>query len=272
VSSLLNEKLILLPFGTAALKELLDLGLLEAGAIYRRREIVDILKDRFIELGGDRRTTAQQVLVPLKRALRGAEFEQVRPGFYRYVRPSSGDPTGRTNGHSVAPPTPTRHAEIDPPAPFAARTANAAWSGDLAKASTTEAITAVLRVHGREAVADRLVYLDNLTRRDPSERPIAVGSLRQMAQFLLQEQQLPDPEVAASPGGFAQVEWMLPDTSFDQAGNGLLVMEFLHSVIRFAALSAPYRHGANRLTVHGSLPHSAALAAVSTFTAGIARQ
>ena len=52
---LLETKLLGLPFGIAALDELLKTGLLEPDAVYRRREIVDALRSRFIELGVARR-------------------------------------------------------------------------------------------------------------------------------------------------------------------------------------------------------------------------
>lgn len=43
------------------------------------------MRRRFIELGGDPGTTAEQVVPPLKRILRGRRFERVRSGFYRYL-------------------------------------------------------------------------------------------------------------------------------------------------------------------------------------------
>ena len=88
-----------------------------------------------------------------------------------------------------------------------------------------------------------------------------------MALFLLSHRDWSDPEVGTSPNGFAQVEWTLPDASRDQAGNGLLAMEFTPSpLVHFAALSAPFSPGVDRLTVHGTLPADATVEAVRAFT------
>ncbi len=258
--SLLNEKLLGMPFGTATVEELLRSGLLEPDAIYRRREIVEALKDRFVELGGAATTTSQDVIVPLKRALAGPLFERVRSGFYRYVGTATPVPTLGAHSHE-----PTR-VEIP-----TEKATSETWRTELDNAATTTAIVAMLRSQARQTVADRIDYLHALARDDPEEQPIALESLRRMAFFLLSHRGLPDPEVGASPNGFAQVEWTLPDVSRDQARNGLLAMEFLPSpLVRFAALSAPYRAGVDRLTVHGTLPADETFDAVRAFTAGLA--
>ena len=260
--SLLTEKLVGLPFGTAAVEELLRSGLLDANAIYRRREIVEALRRRFIELGGDEATTPQQVIVPLKRVLDGPLFVRIRPGFYRFVGFAAND------FHSLAvrdvEPAVSEWRQGPEPAP---------WRSQLDGATTAHAIAATLRSHRRERVANRVDYLQELARSDPEEQPIAPESLWHMACFLLEQGHLPDPEVGVSPNGMAQAEWTIPATSDSRAlGNGLLVMEFLpRATIRFAALSAPYRQGVDRLTVHGTLPAADALDAVRTFTARIAR-
>ena len=243
-----------MPFGTATVEELLRSGLLEPGAIYRRREIVEALRNGFIELGGTATTTSQDVIVPLKRVLAGPLFEKVRSGFYRYVgaatsgRPHHEPPRGQSPGEPAYEP----------------------WRSELQRATTESAMVGILRSQARQTVADRIDYLHGLARDDPQEQPIALESMRRVVLFLLGHRDLPDPEVATSPNGFAQVEWILPDTSADQAGNGLLAMEFMSSpLVRFAALSAPYRPGADRLTVHGTLPADEAFEAVRAFTAGL---
>ena len=254
--SLLNEKLLGMPFGTATVEELLRSGLLEADAIYRRREIVEALKNRFIELGGAATTTSQDVIVPLKRALAGPLFDRVRSGFYRYVGTAGPGPTPGSHGHELL------RVEIPSDKPN-----SEPWHSELDNAATTTAIVAMLRSQARQTVADRIDYLHALARDDPEEQPIAMESLRRMARFLLSHRGLPDPEVGVSPNGYAQVEWTLPDGSADQAGNGLLAMEFLPSpLVRFAALSAPYRPGVDRLTVHGTLPADETFDAVRAFT------
>ena len=255
--SLLNEKLLGLPFGTATVEELLRAGLLEPDAIYRRREIVEALRNRFVELGGTATTTAQDVIVPLKRVLAGPLFEKVRSGFYRYVGASPGS-------------TPRRRG-FEPPQAGTPSGTSEPWRSELERAATESAIVAILRSQARQTVADRIDYLHGLARDDPGEQPIALESLRRMALFLLRHRDLPDPEVGTSPNGFAQVEWILPDVSPDQAGNGLLAMEFTPSpLVRFAALSAPFSPGVDRLTVHGALPAEETFDAVRTFTAGLA--
>lgn len=255
--SLLTERLVGLPFGTAAVEELLRTDLLDANVIYRRREIVEALRQRFIELGGDRNTSPQQVIVPLKRVLDGPLFVRIRPGFYRYLGPGADD--------SV--PLMVRDAEPASPDRSSGAAGRAPWRSQLDGASTAQGIMAVLRSHGRERVADRIHYLEELAREDPEEQPIAPDSLWHMASFLLEQGQLPDPEVGVSPNALAQVEWTIPNTSDDRARDGLLVMEFLpRGIIGFAALSEPYRHGVDRLTVHGELPPAHALEAVRPFT------
>ncbi|MYD97518.1 MAG: hypothetical protein F4X98_09050 [Gammaproteobacteria bacterium] len=260
--ALLKEKLIGLPFGVATVEELLATGVLHSNTIYRRREIVDALRGRFIELGGDPETTAEQVVPPLKRILRGHRFERVRSGFYRYVGSEE-----RESGTEIRDGQPAllekpRHAITDPP-----------WQRKLAAAGTDSAIIKVLREWNRPAVADRLRYLYDLARDDPEELPIHIRSLRHVASFLLSNPRLIDPEVGTSPNGFAHIEWTLPGFSADRLGNGLLAMEFLPSaMIRFAALSSPYRPGKDRLTVHGTMPASETLDAVRPFTVGIIRE
>ena len=260
--ALLQERLVGLPFGTATVEELLATGVLEPDTIYRRREVVDALRKRFIEFGGDPETTAEQVVAPLRRILRGRRFERVRPGFYRFVGPEDREPgTEIRDGQPVLAET-SPHPLADPP-----------WQQELAAASTESVVIQILRARGRPAVADRLRYLYDLARDDPEEQPIHIRSLRHVASFLLSYPQLVDPEVGTSPNGFAHVEWNLPDRSVDRSGNGLLAMEFLPTaMIRFAALSSPHRPGSERLTVHGTMPANEMLDAVRPFTVGITRE
>ena len=224
------------------------------------REIVEALRQRFIDLGGDRDTSPQQVIVPLKRVLDGPLFTRIRPGFYRYLGPDADDSLMVRDAEPVSAERPS------------GRTGRAPWRSELDKASTAHAIVAVLRSHGRERVADRIHYLQELAREDPEEEPMALDSLWHMASFLLEQGQLPDPEVGVSPNATAQVEWTIPGTSDDRAGDGLLAMEFLpRAIIGFAALSEPYRQGVDRLTVHGKLPAAEAMEAVRAFTHRIQR-
>ncbi len=136
-----------------------------------------------------------------------------------------------------------------------------AWQPQIESASTHEAITAVFRSFGLDAIADRLNYLRQLVEDDPDESPMAIESLRAMALFLMSERQLAAPQIGVTPDGLAQIEWRFPT-------NGILAMEFLSSgLIRFAAISAPARPGVERLSVNGTLPKDAALEAIRPFTA-----
>lgn len=255
--ALLRERLVGLPFGIAAVEELLGTDVLQRGTIYRRREIVDALRMRFIELGGDPHTTEQQVIPPLKRALQGPLFERVRSGFYRYVGETGVE---ARDGHGAMAARPE-----DPEG-------DARWEAELADASTESAIMGILQTEGRSAVANRIRYLYDLAEDDEEEQPIHIDSLRHLALFLLVNARLVDPEIGTSPDGLAHAEWTLPDLSLERGGNGLIAMEFQPSGrIRFGALSAPYRPGVERLTVHGTLPAMETLEAIRMFTVGITR-
>ena len=263
--SLLAERLLDMPFGTAAVEELLRGGLLDGNSIYRRREIVEALRQGFIDLGGDKETSPQQVIVPLKRVLDGPLFARIRPGFYRYLGGERDDSRsqGALDSQPRTPKGPNRAGH---------RTDDAPWRRLLDDASTAHAVVAILRSHGRERVADRIDYLQQLAQTDREEQPMSLDSLWHMARFLLDQETLPDPQVGVTPNGLAQAEWTIPDISNGHTGNGLLAMEFLpRMIIRFAALSAPYRRGMDRFTVHGTLPVAEALEAVRTFTGRIAR-
>ena len=163
--SLLMDKLLGMPFGTATVEELLRSGLLDANAIYRRWEIVEALRQRFIDLGGDMDTSPQQVIVPLKRVLDGPLFTRIRPGFYRYLGPESDD-SGSLMVRDAEPVSAEQPSDC---------TGRAPWRSELNEASTAHAIVAVLRLHGRERVADRIHYLQELAREDPEEEPMALG-------------------------------------------------------------------------------------------------
>lgn len=127
--------------------------------------------------------------------------------------------------------------------------------------NTPEAIIAVLRVFGLDALSDRLDYLQRLVEDDPDEPSMVLESLRALVHFLIDEQQLPAPQIGVSPDGLSQIEWRIPT-------NGILAMEFLPSgLIRFAAISAPARPGVERESVNGTLSKDATLDAVRPFTA-----
>lgn len=125
--------------------------------------------------------------------------------------------------------------------------------------STPEVIIAVLRVFRLDAIADRLGYLQRLVEDDPDEPSMVLESLRALVHFLIDEQQLPAPQIGVSPDGLSQIEWRIPT-------NGILAMEFLPSgLIRFAAISAPAQLGVERENVNGTLSKDATLDAVRPF-------
>ena len=127
--------------------------------------------------------------------------------------------------------------------------------------SKPEVVIAVLRVFRLDAIADRLDYLQRLVEGDPDEPSMVPESLRALVHFLIDEQQLPAPQISVSPDGLAQIEWRIPT-------NGILAMEFLPSgLIRFAAISAPARSGVERENVNGTLSKDATLDAIRPFTA-----
>ena len=138
-----------------------------------------------------------------------------------------------------------------------------AWRPQIADASTHKEIIAVLRLFGLDVAANRLVYLCSLADDDPDEPRIEIESLRAMALFIMSERHLLDPRIGVTPDGLIQIEWRIPD-------NGVLAMVFLSSgLIRFAAVSGPYRPENDRWSVNGTLPKNGTLSAVEPFTAGI---
>lgn len=141
------------------------------------------------------------------------------------------------------------------------------WRRHITTAKKQEEVIAILRLFGLDAIADRLGYLHRIALDDPDEESMALESLRELALFLMSERQLPDPRIAISPEGFAQIEWRV-------AESGILAMEFLpeNGLIRFAAVSAPAKRGVQRMRVYGTLPKDDALNAVKMFTSGILTQ
>lgn len=263
--SLLTEKLVLMPFGIAAVEELLCLGVLRDGEIYSRAEVVDSLRRKFIELGGDRDTTAQQVIAPLKRVLDGHLFQRIRPGFYRYMggRPLGGSRLMVREGEAGL----ASYAQRPPPRVADRDEARRTLPWPLVATAARDEIAALLRSSGRNKVADRLEHLQALAEDDPDEPAMDLDSLRRLALLLLGERAFPDPEIGVTPDGLALAQWQLPRSPSNEGGKGLLALEFIPSgLIRFAAVSAPYRQKAERLAVNGTLPPQNALEAMQPFT------
>ena len=123
---------------------------------------------------------------------------------------------------------------------------------------TRTKMTAALRESGLEQSADRLGYLQRLADEDPDEEPISVASLRHLTAFLMDEQNLGQPEIGVSPDGVALAQWRV-------MGNGVLAMEFLNSgFIRFAGTSGHGSEDGQSLRVSGTLPGTKALQAIQS--------
>lgn len=131
---------------------------------------------------------------------------------------------------------------------------------EIETASTHEEVSAVLRLNGLEAAAERLNQLGSLMAEDDNEPRLEIESVKALASFLMTEKQLPEPRIGVTPDGLVQIEWRV-------ATRGILAMEFLVCrLIRFAAISAPVQPGIDRLSVNGALPKDETLKAVSPFT------
>ena len=138
---------------------------------------------------------------------------------------------------------------------------NPAVSSAIVDADSREAITALLRRHGADGIADRSAYLCALLDDDPDEGPVNLESLRAMALFLTapHRRRLPDPLIGVTPDGCIQVEWSLPP-------SGVLAMEFLpSSLIRFAAVSDPFGDSIDLRRVHGTLSTPEAVETARSF-------
>ena len=141
-------------------------------------------------------------------------------------------------------------------------------------------IVEALRSHGLDDVAVRHVQLRELLEEDPDESDLVIESLRLFADFLLQETNLPVPEIGAGPEGFVEAEWRIPPIEDRKAnpndrywglGDGILAMKFLPTgLIRFAATSGPAGRGRERLRTSGILPRTSILPAVQTFLSRLA--
>ena len=142
------------------------------------------------------------------------------------------------------------------------------WVSQLRATTTSGQVDEILCEQGLVPVVDRLRYLRQLAVDDADEPRMKVGSLRELARFLLSERWLPRPQIGVSPDGLAHAEWVLPGDDEDTSGSGILAMEFLDSgLIRFAAVSPRTPQGdSRRMRVNGTLPKTEAVQAVQPFT------
>lgn len=126
-------------------------------------------------------------------------------------------------------------------------------------ATRPDEIVAALALGGWRTAADRIGDLDEMTRDGgPDEAAIVLGSLRELAHFLLSRRRLVEPEIGLDPNGLLLAEWA-------SAERGVLAMKFLPGgMIRFAGVSAAGGAGP-RLRVNGELPKDLVLDAVRAF-------
>lgn len=125
-----------------------------------------------------------------------------------------------------------------------------------------EAIVAELRQSGLNQAAARIAYLLQLGEEDPDEPEMSLDSLRRLADFLVEERQLPFPDIGVGPNGLLGISWRIPE-------QGIVAMKFLSSgLIQFAA-SCGSESG--RIGVTGTLPVTDTLQAVQKFTKRIDR-
>ena len=111
------------------------------------------------------------------------------------------------------------------------------------------AIAEVLRSHGLNEVATRLVQLIEMLDEEPDEPDLEIESLQSFAELFVEETHLPVPEIGAGPEGFVEAEWRItpsgngranPNERYWDRGDGVLAMKFLPTgLIRFAATSGP---------------------------------
>ena len=150
-------------------------------------------------------------------------------------------------------------------------------------AESEEEIVAAMRWYGLNFIADRLNRLRTLIAEDPDEPNLVLESLRSFADFFMQQDLLPVPEIGAGPEGYLEAEWRIPANgelmaAFTVArwaipedrywgdGDGILAMKFLPSgLIQFAAVSGPAGRGKERLRASGVLPKDDIMTAIQTF-------
>ena len=97
-----------------------------------------------------------------------------------------------------------------------------AWHACLKDAATVEDVVLVIRLFGQSSIADQLDYLNGLPVDEPYQKPMKLESARGFALFIMNNTQLPYPDIAVNPDGRVTIEW-------DVVGRGTLVLEFLSS-------------------------------------------
>ena len=157
-------------------------------------------------------------------------------------------------------------------------------AGELPRSAIIEAaeekeIVDTLRSHGLNELAARLAHLGGMIADDPEEPDLVIESLRSFADFFMQTDRLPLPEIGADPEGLVEAEWRIPANAASKAsanrywgrGDGILAMKFLPSgLVQFAATSGPAGQGRERLRTSGILPKTDIMPAVQAFSSRLA--
>ena len=134
------------------------------------------------------------------------------------------------------------------------------WRKLIHNAESKEKIIAVLRFSKSEILADRLAYLKKLTEDEPEEEPMEIESLRMSALFIMENPQLPCPQITVSYDGLVYLRWNL-------GNEGVLGMQFLPSTaVRFTAILNHQDPKSQRWSVSDVLQPSDMMKAVAPFT------
>ena len=114
----------------------------------------------------------------------------------------------------------------------------------------------ILRRAGLESVGARVRDLAAMEAEESDSRTISLGSLKELARFLVSERKLGVPSIGVSPDGLAHAQWRIPE-------NGMLTMQFYATGdIRFAAISRPFQPGFKETSYYGTMSKEKTLEAI----------
>ena len=102
----------------------------------------------------------------------------------------------------------------------------------IRSAASREEITDVVRRCGFSEIADRLDYLIELEAEEPDEEPMQIDSLRSVAEFVLGERDVYDPDIGVGADGVIGLSWRL-------SPNGMVYLRFREAGAARVALIAP---------------------------------
>lgn len=133
------------------------------------------------------------------------------------------------------------------------------WHEFIRNAESKEKIIDVLRFSKSKVLADRLVYLQKLTEAESEEKPMEIESLRMSALFIMENSQMPNPQITVSDDGLVYLRWPLEN-------KGVLGMLFLPStLVRFTAILHHQDPKLQRWSVSGVLQPNDMMRAIEPF-------